>query len=306
MVINRFDGDGVIISGSGARNRVLGNFLGTNASGTNALGNLDNGVNLSGDFNKVGGTEERARNVISGNSNNGVRIAFATNTEVLGNFIGTNARGTAALANSGNGVLITSDTSANTVGGTTRAAGNRIAHNQGDGVALVSSFGGRFDEDIVGNSVLSNRIFQNSGLGIDLGNDDITNNDRDDTTTTEPDADIDTGANNKQNFPRIIKADRDSTTGLTTITGEIESTPSTTYRIEVFLTEESPDTSGHGEGFRLLGTAVAAFDASDDDGVVPFEITDIEGLEVGDQVSATATNLATGDTSEFATNHNVT
>jgi hypothetical protein len=272
LVINRFDGDGVIISGSGARNRVLDNFLGTNASGTNALGNGDDGVDISVAENKntVGGTAAAARNVISGNQS------------------------------------ITSDTSANTVGGTTRAAGNRIAHNQGDGVALVSSFGGRFDEDIVGNSVLSNRIFQNSGLGIDLGNDDITNNDRDDTTTTEPDADIDTGANNKQNFPRIIKADRDSTTGLTTITGEIESTPSTTYRIEVFLTEESPDTSGHGEGFRLLGTAVAAFDASDDDGVVPFEITDIEGLEVGDQVSATATNLATGDTSEFATNHNVT
>ena len=163
----------------------------------------------------------------------------------------------------------------------------------------------------VGIAILSNGFFQNFGLGIDLGDDDITNNDRDDTSTPQPDADKDTGANNLQNFPDIFRADRDSTTGKTTITGELKSTPSTNYLIEVFLTEESPDTSGHGEGLRFLGRVQVRDPFGE--GELPFTIADIEGLEVGDQVSATATKLDTStfpvtpkDTSEFVQNHAVT
>ena len=58
LVINRFGGDGISITGSGASNNaVLGNFIGTNAAGTAALGNgtgvvIDNGASN----NTIGGT----------------------------------------------------------------------------------------------------------------------------------------------------------------------------------------------------------------------------------------------------------
>ena len=76
LVINRFGGDGIEITGSGASNNaVLGNFIGTNAAGTAALGNgtgvvIDNGASN----NTIGGTGAGAGNVISGNSVDGIDI----------------------------------------------------------------------------------------------------------------------------------------------------------------------------------------------------------------------------------------
>jgi hypothetical protein len=303
LVINRFSGSGIRMEGSSATgNSIQGNFVGTNAAGTADLGNNGEGVVIAGaPNNTIGGTATGARNIISGNSANGVAILSpAGDSKVEGNFIGTTANGREGLGNGRNGVRIFASNT--TIGGAEPGAANVISDNGEDGVFVFSG---------VRNTILSNRIFENFGLGIDLGDDDITNNDRDDTTTPEPDADKDTGANNKQNFPRIISARRNSTTGLTNITGELESTPSTNYVIEVFLTEENPDTSGHGEGLRLLGSVVVR--DPDGDGKLPFIITDIEGLERGQQVSATATKLDTStspatptDTSEFAQNHAVT
>src|SRR5207248_1668140 len=104
---------GVAISDPGATGNVVqGNFIGTDVNGTAALGNNTgvNGVDITG----VGGL------IPAGN-------------RVQGNFIGTDATGGAALPNHGDGVFIDG---ANTVGGTTAGAGNLIANNTGDGVAI--------------------------------------------------------------------------------------------------------------------------------------------------------------------------
>jgi hypothetical protein len=81
-------------------------YIGTNAYGTEALGNGYDGVRLDGaSFNTIGGNTREAGNVISGN-NIGVSIeSGAEANQVLGNFIGTNVFGTRSLGNSV-GVLI--------------------------------------------------------------------------------------------------------------------------------------------------------------------------------------------------------
>jgi hypothetical protein len=292
---------GVLISGAEAtRNRVEGNYIGTDATGTADLGNNQIGVRIgdAADDNTVGGTTRGTRNVISGTGGDGVFIGttfptpdLATGNEVLGNFIGTRADGTGDLGNDNAGVTISLGTSNTTVGGTARAAGNRIAHNGEDGVSIFSS---------VGNSVLSNQIFSNGStandLGIDLDFDGVAENDPDD-----PDA----GSNNKQNFP-VITSVIQSTALLnpTRISGRLNSTPEQEFTIQCFLADEPADPSGHGEGrgFMAADTTVT----TNANGNATFECNFLfpQPLE-GKEWSATATDEATGDTSEFSANFTV-
>ena len=119
----------------------------TDVTGTLARPNTFGGIQVQGSSrNTIGGTVPAARNLISGNQQRGVLIANAdnlfgltapsNNNLVAGNLIGTNAAGTAALANQGNGVLISSGASANTVGGLTASSRNVISGNTGVGVGL--------------------------------------------------------------------------------------------------------------------------------------------------------------------------
>jgi hypothetical protein len=363
LVINRFAGNGILLSGSGATgNFIEGNFIGTNASGSAAPGNGDDGVDVFGaDDNTIGGTAAGARNVISGNGGDGVQIIgglLATGNEVLGNFIGTNATGNAALGNSGEGVEI-SQAEGNTIGGTTAAARNIISGNVGDGVvifgsdatgnkvqgnfigsgvsgnalgnddgvaissgsdstigsAIGSTAGGNRiahnDQDgvlvfgglAVGNRVLSNSIFSNGETSIDLGGGtedpfEVTANDEDDPDATTP-----ASNNHRQNFPVITSAIRSNTTNFTTIQGTLNSNPAQNYTIQCFVA--APDPSGHGEGQILVAQTTAATDANGDGGfscVSPVP-------QAGQAVTATATNTsgtasgtAIGDTSEFSLN----
>ncbi len=100
LVINRFDENGIRLES--ARNRVEGNILGANASGTASLGNSDNGVQIAdAPDNIVGGTTPAACNIISGNNENGVSVSGsgATGNTVQGNLIGTDLTGTNGLGN---------------------------------------------------------------------------------------------------------------------------------------------------------------------------------------------------------------
>ena len=118
---------------------------------------------------------------MSGNINCGVRIVGNGNV-VYGNLIGTNAAGTAGIANSGPGVRINGGSN-NSIGGTAAGQGNTIAYNTDDGIQIESATS-------TGNVILGNSIFSNTGLGIDLNNNGVTANDA---------GDGDTGANNLQN-----------------------------------------------------------------------------------------------------------
>src|SRR6185436_9177479 len=92
-------------------------------------------VRLESPANNIGGTLPGARNIISGNNQNGIYLylAGASNNLIQGNFIGTDLTGTASLANSGSGIGIT-NAAANTIGGIVSGAGNLISGNNNIGI----------------------------------------------------------------------------------------------------------------------------------------------------------------------------
>jgi hypothetical protein len=125
--------DGILISGDS--NVVQGNYIGTNADGTDALPNGMNGVEVSGMGNIIGGATIDARNVIAGNKGAGISISGSSNL-VQGNLIGTDVTGAAPLANTGDGVSISSAANANTIGGAEAGAGNVIGGNTNNGISV--------------------------------------------------------------------------------------------------------------------------------------------------------------------------
>ena len=273
-VISGNDGDGVAIFSQ--ETKVLGNYIGTDASGTKNLGNQQ-GVRINDANNTVGGTEAGARNVISGNFV-GVNIsgAAATGNKVVGNYVGTDKNGTAPMANAV-GVHIF-EASNNTVGGTEAGARNVISASLYDGVSIRSG--------AAGNRVLSNSIYSNGEQGIDLGDDGPTANDP---------GDADTGPNGLQNKPAV----RSAKTGAlkTTVSARLNSTPNRTFTVQFFS-----NPSGTDEGKQFLGQKSVTTDGS---GNAVFSFTPAQKVGVGRTVTATATNPA-GSTSEFSTPRTVT
>ena len=149
-------------------NLVQGNLIGTDVSGTLALGNHDDGVRIwDASGNTIGGTSAAARNVISGNgfivgSRQGV-IIFQTNffnvptnnNLVQGNFIGVDITGTVDLGNAGAGIVV-GNAGSNTIGGTAAGAGNVISGNDWVGVYVYSEGLSTTDNMILGNRIGTN------------------------------------------------------------------------------------------------------------------------------------------------------
>jgi len=164
-VLSGNGGRGVQIAGAGASgNLVRGNYIGTDASGALDLGNTGDGVFISGaPGNSVGGTAAGARNVISGNDQEGVQIydTAATGNLVQGNYIGTDQTGTTGLGNALDGVFINGSPNS-TIGGTTAAARNVISDNY-IGVNISGSFS-------TGNLVRGNYIGTDVAGTANLGN----------------------------------------------------------------------------------------------------------------------------------------
>jgi hypothetical protein len=277
-------GTGNVISGNqkygiyiaGNANQVKGNFIGTDAAGAVALANGLYGVAIvDAADNTIGDTTAGACNLISGNALVGILIAGSSSTgnKVQGNFIGTDISGTSSAGNGNSGVWI-DEGSDNTIGGTVSGAGSTIAFNGGAGVTVSSG---------TGNAILSNAMFSNMDLGIDLGNDGVTLNDP---------GDSDTGANNLQNFPEIATA---SSNGInTTISGTLNSTPGTTFTISLY-SNNAGDPNGYGEGEVHIGTMTCTTDNS---GSGTWTLT-VGGNLTGLVLSSTATDPS-GNTSEFS------
>ncbi len=110
------------VDGSGATNNVIqGNYLGTNASGTQTLGNMGVFIYQAPGNNVVGGTAPGAGNLVSGNEAIYINDTTAGNL-VQGNLIGTDPTGTALINGApGVGVLIIMSPG-NTIGGTAAGA----------------------------------------------------------------------------------------------------------------------------------------------------------------------------------------
>ena len=80
-------------------NVIAGNFIGLRADGTTVAANGSDGVFIQTSFNRIGGATPVERNVISGNLRDGIFIQAGPSIPfgnlVQGNFIGTDATGTA-------------------------------------------------------------------------------------------------------------------------------------------------------------------------------------------------------------------
>ncbi len=134
---------GVAIYDTGTSDNVVsGDRIGTNAQGTGALANA-NGVIIgaSASGNTIGGSTSAAANVISGNSNDAVQLTNAgtTGNVVAGDLIGTNAAGTAAVANGNDGVIVSAGASSNMIGGAVAGDRNLISGNSGVAVVFTGA-----------------------------------------------------------------------------------------------------------------------------------------------------------------------
>jgi hypothetical protein len=202
-------GYGIAIAGTGLLddegtygNRVIGNSIGLTTGGTTRA-NGAGGLSLSnGAFaNRIGGTAGSDRNVISGNAGPGVSISGSSPSNgVLGNYIGTDAAGSASRPNSTHGVFVSSGTFS-TIGGYrflffeeyapnvisgngqngvrvtgsaaagTLVTGNRIGTNAAGTAALANGSSGVFLGTVTGGGVITGNVISGNGShGIELVN----------------------------------------------------------------------------------------------------------------------------------------
>lgn len=150
-------GSGILFGNAGP-NTVQGNLIGTDVTGTLALGNSGVGVTLNSSNNLIGGTTVDARNIISGN-NRGIDLGNGSNNTVQGNFVGTDITGTMGLSNPNGGVNINAG-SDNVIGGLTATPGTPPGN-------LISGNDGNFGVDLFTSSV-EGTLIQGNVIGADI------------------------------------------------------------------------------------------------------------------------------------------
>jgi hypothetical protein len=169
--IDIFGGD----PGNPTGNQVLGNYIGTDVTGRIPIANASGIAIYDGATdNTIGGITAASRNIIAGNTNDGVAI-YDTDTTVTsrnfvqGNFIGTDVTGEVALSN-GQGVSIYGGATNNIIGGTTTAARNLISGNAGPGVSIIGA--GTTGNLVQGNLIATNKdgtgALANDGDGVSI------------------------------------------------------------------------------------------------------------------------------------------
>jgi hypothetical protein len=168
-------GSAAIAVGTANNVTIAGNFIGLRPDGRTARPNF-NGITIeAGSGHVVGGPTPADRNVISGNTGNGLSFT-AGGVLVSGNYIGTTAAGTGKLGNGAAGVTFQS--SGNVIGGGAPGQGNVISGNSTSGVwARVSSgttvAGNRIGTDAAGIAALGNGqdgvLFTDAGAGNVIG-----------------------------------------------------------------------------------------------------------------------------------------
>ena len=287
----------------GALDVVQGNFIGTDATGTRAVPNLDVGVNIGGGTggstgggNTIGGLISTPGappgNLISGNGTAGLSIVIGDlgGNIIQGNVIGADVTGTHRVGN-GSGIKI--DNANNTVGGTVADARNIIAFN--GSLCDVNNAGVRVrGSGAIGNAILGNSIFSNGGLGIDLtlpfdGPCGVTPNHHCVSVA---------GPNNFQSYPILTSAT--SGGGSTTIQGSLDSVPNKTFRIE-FFDNHRCHPSGNGSGETFIGSTDITTNGNC---TAPITVTFQVTVQSGHVITATATAIDPSgnpsNTSEFS------
>ena len=267
---------GVEFNGAQSTGNLLeGNFIGSDKTGFADLGNKNQGVLIEGAVdNTIGGTQATSRNLISAN-HWGVQLdeASATGNVIEGNYIGTDASGIARLGNEVDGVIISNSASSNTIGGATADQGNIIAFQVMSGVLVESGNG---------DSILSNSIFGNGMLGINL----------------DPQGPLPL-PNDLLNYPILSSVTSDGS--VTHIQGTLSGQANTWFLVQ-FFTNPAADPSGYGQGQTAFGSTEVETGSN---GIATIDPLLASAFPLDAVLSATATKLMAGnltpeDTSEFA------
>lgn len=175
LVINRFDGNGIVLDRLADGNRVEGNYIGLDKTGMVVRPNHGDGIVLRCGDNTIGGLAPAARNVIAGNYRGIVISGNANHNTVLGNYIGAAADGVTRLANTWAGITIHS---ARNVIGSSEAGGRNIiisddgAMVRGNGIEIKSR-----DLAVDANRVWDVRlnVIQGNYIGVDKNGTDTVN-----------------------------------------------------------------------------------------------------------------------------------
>ena len=183
-VISANAGAGIVVQGSD-HNRIANNRIGTTADGTADLGNADQGIVLTDRArrNRIGGTAHRGNdptkgafqrpgqgNLISGNGAEGVLIhRGSSRNRLMGNFIGTDAAGSSAIGNDGDGVAIIA-ADRNGLIGTTRNQSpfiyyNVVSGNGGNGLRVRDSDAITIHANFFGLGADNQTVVANAGDG---------------------------------------------------------------------------------------------------------------------------------------------
>lgn len=280
---------GIRVIGSG--HRVLNNLINTSAAGSGLVPGT-RGIEMT----QASGAEVRG-NVIGGSAS-GIRLfrGGTTGNVIAGNRIGVGLDGSDLGGPGASGVQVFDSLGTapqgNLVGGSAPGEGNLIAHWGSDGVAIARfSAASPFPTGI---TLLGNEIRDNGGLAIKLA--DFAAGADASPDVNDP-GDADDGPNRGQNFPVVQSASWDGTTLLLGLA--LESTADDGYRIEVF---HSPacDPSGHGEAASFLGAITIPSIGPGGTWADPAAALAGPFAIAGGVITATATNLETGDTSELS------
>lgn len=175
---NSFRGIFVGLSGSDD-NTIAGNLIGTDPTGTTAMGNGYEGLLVNGvSGTTIGGTNDRNRNIIAANGRSGIQITGgASSTTITGNYIGVAEDGETAMGNGVNGshsgIKIINGASGTTIGGSASGAENVISGNTKNGILLSGTStannsvqGNYIGTNAAGDAAVANEV---SGIAIEGG-----------------------------------------------------------------------------------------------------------------------------------------
>lgn len=166
-------GHGVEITGNPAlnalHNQVLGNYIGTDITGTRRLPNLVSGIDiLYADGCQIGGTAAGAGNLISANGQYGVHTQVSSFDRIQGNTVGPDVTGSVAMSLQ-TGIFLDSATTNCVVGGSVAAARNQVSGNGGgiqtNGIA-PNSFSNVIQGNYVGTDPTGTQAVPNAYHGI--------------------------------------------------------------------------------------------------------------------------------------------
>ncbi|QDH35242.1 right-handed parallel beta-helix repeat-containing protein [Porphyrobacter sp. YT40] len=311
-------GRGIQGTGTNSAITINGNYIGTDLTGNVAVTNAQNMGALVKDaisFDQSGTINNLliTGNVIGGHAAAQVEVWNSTSNGVTitGNKIGIGADGVSAIVSGNTEELIfigggTSHSNV-TIGGEAPGLGNLLANSAVSGIRLEST---GINLQVIGNTIrnnarngiivlgntraalVSNRIYANGLLGIDLADNGVTANDA---------GDGDSGANDLLNFPQAIRANVAGPNQLRYNVTLDAPAAASGYRIE-FFANSAADATGFGEGERFLGHV----DITHAGGAQSYTgtLTTLQPVAIGDVISATTsrrTLVGTWDmTSEFS------